>query len=78
MSNLYCFTEDQLWKLLRETINLYEENRTVHGQEKKLAVVEAISGTVDGLDAEAMLIEQGQPISPTFRLMEEPEMAVAA
>jgi hypothetical protein len=67
---LYCFNEKQLYDLLREAIDLYQENIDQHGQRQTLARLEAITGMVEGLDAETELLSQGEKLTPTFTLME--------
>lgn len=65
MDKKYTFTEKQLWAVLRETIELYEEYQMTYGKSKVVARLNAISETIEGLDAEIQLIGQGEKITPT-------------
>lgn len=53
--DLFTFTEDQLTKLLCNVIDLYDENKKKHGQQKDVAVPSTVIETIDALDSELQM-----------------------
>lgn len=56
----YVFTSDQLLHLLVGTIELYCEYRHTHGYDTNRAETAAVVDTLEGLEAERELIDQGE------------------
>lgn len=65
----YQFTEVQLISLLKGTVELYSEYRNRY--DKKDSIAAAVADVMEGMDAELMLIADGEKITPTFTPIEE-------
>ncbi len=56
----YQFTQEQLCKVIADTLDIYLEYVDIHGQDPVRAAMAAIDETVQGLDAEKELAELGE------------------
>lgn len=65
---MYKFTIDQLYNLLIGTIKLRDEYVNAHGYTSENARIQATLDTIEGLDAERDLIEQGEKFVPSQTL----------
>jgi len=61
---MYTFTGDQLTRLLEQTIDLFCENLDHHMHVKDAAQAATVGETLQGLDAERELWEQGEVKQP--------------
>ena len=66
----YAFTENQLRRLLQDNSILEKEYHQVHGKPKKFSQLAAIQDTIDGLDAERELYDNGDIEKLTMQLEE--------
>ena len=57
---LYKFSQQQLRRLLDETIGLYQEYHHQHGRIEAQARLQAVQDTLEGLDAERELFLAGE------------------
>ena len=56
----YQFTQEQLCKVIADTLDMYLEYVDVHGHDRMRAAMAAIDETVQGLNAEKELAELGE------------------
>jgi hypothetical protein len=56
----YQFTQEQLCKVIADTLDMYLEYVDVHGHDRVRAAMAAIDETVQGLDAEKELADLGE------------------
>jgi len=56
----YQFTQEQLCKVIADTLDIYLEYVDVHGHDRVRAAMAAIDEALQGLDAEKELAELGE------------------
>ena len=62
---MYTFTGDQLTRLLEQTIGMFCENLDHHMHVKEAAQAATVTDTMEGLDAERELWQQGEIAHPS-------------